>query len=164
MGILLWSEFQFGDALYPVDKEFLDNVREEAQYQVRRVNHHRKPFASCIIETRTDSSQLLSHCGPVEMSWRISSCPLSKTSLHMNTVATLPSTKSFSSTYWSLASLRIQRAFRIHPAARVTAGCPLIFRNRNLSHKDMTRNRPERFTALQVRNYLSYLVEFTANP
>lgn len=42
LGILLWSEFQFGDALYPVDREFLDNVREEANYQVRRVNHHRK--------------------------------------------------------------------------------------------------------------------------
>ena len=42
MGILLWSEFQFGDALYPVDKEFLQNVKEEAHYQVRRINHHRK--------------------------------------------------------------------------------------------------------------------------
>jgi beta-mannosidase len=40
MGILLWSEFQFGDALYPADAEFLANVREEAQYQVRRINHH----------------------------------------------------------------------------------------------------------------------------
>lgn len=40
MGILLWSEFQFGDALYPVDQEFLDNVKEEVRYQVRRVNHH----------------------------------------------------------------------------------------------------------------------------
>ncbi|KAK8029919.1 hypothetical protein PG993_011210 [Apiospora rasikravindrae] len=40
MGILLWSEFQFGDALYPVDKAFLNNVYEEAVYQVRRVNHH----------------------------------------------------------------------------------------------------------------------------
>ena len=39
-GILLWSEFEFGDALYPVNKDFLDNVREEAQYQVRRINHH----------------------------------------------------------------------------------------------------------------------------
>ncbi|KAH9815334.1 Beta-mannosidase A-like [Teratosphaeria destructans] len=39
-GILLWSEFQFGDALYPVDEAFLDNVREEAIYQVRRCNHH----------------------------------------------------------------------------------------------------------------------------
>ncbi|ORY15621.1 glycoside hydrolase superfamily [Clohesyomyces aquaticus] len=40
MGILLWSEFEFGDALYPVDQEFLDNVAEEVLYQVRRVNHH----------------------------------------------------------------------------------------------------------------------------
>jgi beta-mannosidase len=40
MGILLWSEFEFGDALYPVNSEFLDNVREEANYNVRRVNHH----------------------------------------------------------------------------------------------------------------------------
>lgn len=40
MGILLWSEFEFGDALYPVEQDFLDNVYEEAVYQVRRVNHH----------------------------------------------------------------------------------------------------------------------------
>jgi beta-mannosidase len=40
MGVLLWSEFEFGDALYPVDAEFLLNVKEEANYQVRRVNHH----------------------------------------------------------------------------------------------------------------------------
>ena len=41
MGILLWSEFEFGDALYPIDADFLANVREEAEYNVRRVNHHR---------------------------------------------------------------------------------------------------------------------------
>ncbi|RDL42374.1 (Trans)glycosidase [Venustampulla echinocandica] len=40
LGILLWSEFEFGDALYPVNPEFLDNCREEAEYNVRRVNHH----------------------------------------------------------------------------------------------------------------------------
>ena len=40
LGILLWSEFEFGDVLYPVDEGFLDNVREEAIYQVRRINHH----------------------------------------------------------------------------------------------------------------------------
>ncbi|KAL4922471.1 glycoside hydrolase superfamily [Aspergillus aurantiobrunneus] len=39
-GILLWSEFQFSDAMYPVDEEFLDNVAEEVVYNVRRVNHH----------------------------------------------------------------------------------------------------------------------------
>lgn len=40
MGILLWSEFEYGDALYPVDVDFLENARQEAVYQVRRVNHH----------------------------------------------------------------------------------------------------------------------------
>lgn len=40
MGILLWSEFQFSDALYPVDADFLENSRQEAVYQVRRINHH----------------------------------------------------------------------------------------------------------------------------
>lgn len=40
LGILLWSEFQFGDSLYPVDRDFLDSVYEEAVYQVRRLNHH----------------------------------------------------------------------------------------------------------------------------
>ncbi|OJJ45346.1 hypothetical protein ASPZODRAFT_153009 [Penicilliopsis zonata CBS 506.65] len=39
-GIFLWSEFQFGDALYPVDKAFLENVAAEVTYNVRRVNHH----------------------------------------------------------------------------------------------------------------------------
>lgn len=39
-GVLLWSEFEFGDALYPVDQEFIGNVVAEATYNVRRVNHH----------------------------------------------------------------------------------------------------------------------------
>lgn len=39
---MLSGEFEFGDSLYPVDTAFLDNVREEAEYNVRRVNHHRK--------------------------------------------------------------------------------------------------------------------------
>ena len=39
-GILMWSEFEFGDALYPVDREFIENVLEEVTYNVRRVNHH----------------------------------------------------------------------------------------------------------------------------
>jgi len=39
-GVLMWSEFEFGDALYPVDQEFLGNVAAEATYNVRRVNHH----------------------------------------------------------------------------------------------------------------------------
>jgi len=40
MGLLLWSEMEFGDALYPVDSAFLENCRQEVVYQVRRINHH----------------------------------------------------------------------------------------------------------------------------
>ncbi|PWY65224.1 beta-mannosidase A [Aspergillus heteromorphus CBS 117.55] len=40
-GILLWSEFQFSDALYPSSSSsFLENVAAEITYNVRRVNHH----------------------------------------------------------------------------------------------------------------------------
>ncbi|GAM42617.1 beta-mannosidase Bma2A [Talaromyces pinophilus] len=39
-GVLLWSEFEFSDALYPVDQAFLDSVAAEVTYNVRRVNHH----------------------------------------------------------------------------------------------------------------------------
>lgn len=39
-GVLLWSEFEFSDCLYPADDAFLANVAEEVKYQVRRVNHH----------------------------------------------------------------------------------------------------------------------------
>ncbi|KAK1149194.1 hypothetical protein N8T08_006414 [Aspergillus melleus] len=39
-GLLLWSEFQFSDAMYPVHQKFLDNVAGEVVYNVRRVNHH----------------------------------------------------------------------------------------------------------------------------
>lgn len=40
MGILLWCEFEFSVSLYPVAPAFLENVRQEAVYQVRRANHH----------------------------------------------------------------------------------------------------------------------------
>lgn len=39
-GVLMWSELEFGDALYPTDQEFIDNVAGEVTYNVRRVNHH----------------------------------------------------------------------------------------------------------------------------
>ena len=39
-GVFLWSEFEFSDALYPVDQPFLDNVAAEVSYNVRRLNHH----------------------------------------------------------------------------------------------------------------------------
>lgn len=40
MGVMLWCEFQFSVSLYPVAPSFLENVRQEAVYQVRRANSH----------------------------------------------------------------------------------------------------------------------------
>ena len=39
-GILMWSEFEFSDALYPANPQFIENVVAEATYNVRRINHH----------------------------------------------------------------------------------------------------------------------------
>jgi beta-mannosidase len=40
MGLMVWQEFMFGGAMYPYDKPFLDNVRQEAIDQVRRLRNH----------------------------------------------------------------------------------------------------------------------------
>ena len=40
MGILLWQEFMFACSMYPGNQEFLDNVRAEAQDNVRRLRNH----------------------------------------------------------------------------------------------------------------------------
>jgi len=40
LGILIWQDFMFSCALYPGDDEFLNSVKEEAIYQVRRLRHH----------------------------------------------------------------------------------------------------------------------------
>ncbi len=40
LGILVWQDFMFSCALYPGDERFLDSVRQEATYQVRRLRHH----------------------------------------------------------------------------------------------------------------------------
>ena len=40
-GILVWQEFIFACATYPAtDKGFLDEVKREATYQIRRLSHH----------------------------------------------------------------------------------------------------------------------------
>lgn len=64
-GILLWSEFEFGDALYPVGEAFLEDVGEEARFNVRRVNHHREllPYAYVFLGNwkSLDALCLISH-------------------------------------------------------------------------------------------------------
>ena len=40
MGILIWQDFMFGCSLYPGDQPFLDNVRQEAIDNVKRLRNH----------------------------------------------------------------------------------------------------------------------------
>ncbi|MEZ4792054.1 MAG: glycoside hydrolase family 2 protein [Gelidibacter sp.] len=39
-GILVWQDFMFACAMYPGDKEFLDNVKQEAIDNVKRLRNH----------------------------------------------------------------------------------------------------------------------------
>lgn len=39
-GILIWQDFMFACSLYPGDDEFLENVEEEAIYQIKRIRDH----------------------------------------------------------------------------------------------------------------------------
>lgn len=39
-GILIWQDFMFACTTYPSDSAFLDNVRQEALYNVRRLRRH----------------------------------------------------------------------------------------------------------------------------
>ena len=40
LGLLVWQDFMFACSLYPSTPEFLSEVREEVDYQVRRLGHH----------------------------------------------------------------------------------------------------------------------------
>lgn len=40
LGIMVWMDFNFSCALYPSTPDFLDNIRAEAQEQVRRIAQH----------------------------------------------------------------------------------------------------------------------------
>lgn len=40
LGLLVWQDFMFACTMYPFDSAFLENVRHEAAYQVRRLRQH----------------------------------------------------------------------------------------------------------------------------
>src|SRR5262249_49475566 len=40
LGILVWQDFMFACSMYPGDDEFLENVRQEAIENVRRLRNH----------------------------------------------------------------------------------------------------------------------------
>ncbi|HKO90324.1 MAG TPA: glycoside hydrolase family 2 protein [Polyangiaceae bacterium] len=40
LGILVWQDFMFACSMYPADPAFVENVREEARDNVRRLRHH----------------------------------------------------------------------------------------------------------------------------
>ena len=40
LGILVWQDFMFAGSMYPGDDEFIDNVKQEAIQQVKRLRNH----------------------------------------------------------------------------------------------------------------------------
>ncbi|XP_031570890.1 beta-mannosidase-like [Actinia tenebrosa] len=44
LGLLVWEEFMFACSMYPTNKEFLLNVKEEVVFQIERLNHHPSIF------------------------------------------------------------------------------------------------------------------------
>jgi beta-mannosidase len=40
LGILVWQDFMFACAIYPAHLEFLENVKQEAEANVKRLRHH----------------------------------------------------------------------------------------------------------------------------
>ena len=40
LGIMVWQDFMFAGGMYPGDEAFMNNVREEVQYQIGRLRHH----------------------------------------------------------------------------------------------------------------------------
>lgn len=40
LGIMVWQDFMFACSIYPADDDFLNNVKNEVEYQVKRLQHH----------------------------------------------------------------------------------------------------------------------------
>ena len=40
LDIMVWQDFMFAGGMYPADKAFMNNVREEVKYQIERLKRH----------------------------------------------------------------------------------------------------------------------------
>ncbi len=40
LGIMVWQDFMFAGGMYPGDEAFMNNVREEVKYQIKRLRNH----------------------------------------------------------------------------------------------------------------------------
>lgn len=40
LGIMVWQDFMFSCAMYPLDEKQIENITEEVKYQVKRLNNH----------------------------------------------------------------------------------------------------------------------------
>ncbi|KAL6081098.1 hypothetical protein STEG23_005429, partial [Scotinomys teguina] len=54
LGIMVWQDFMFASALYPAEKSFVDSVRAEVAYQIRRL----KPHPSIIIWSGNNENEV----------------------------------------------------------------------------------------------------------
>ncbi len=47
LGLMVWQDFMFSCSLYPTTPEFMNEVREEVDYQVKRLGHHASMVLWC---------------------------------------------------------------------------------------------------------------------
>ena len=47
LGLMVWQDFMFSCSLYPTTPEFMNEVREEVDYQVKRLSHHASMVLWC---------------------------------------------------------------------------------------------------------------------
>lgn len=57
LGILVWQDFQFACGVYPAHDSFVENVKKEAEDNVRRLAHH--PSLACLCGNNEDYQMVL---------------------------------------------------------------------------------------------------------